>query len=121
MNSKLALSAIVVVAAIMAFGVVSPAMAAPNENASDRAKDRAGDKGNTGDRGAQKITICHVEEDDPATEEDESSVDLITVSANSAHNNSEKHPLDYAPTENEDGTLTCEVAEPEPEPIPEGV
>lgn len=108
MNSKLALGAIVMIAAIMAFGVVSPAMAAPNENASDRAK-------------AGKITICHVEEDDPTTEEDESSVDLITVSANSAHANPAKHPLDFEPFVLEDGSLTCEEpAAPEPEPIPEG-
>lgn len=92
-------------AAIMGLGLMSPAMAVPNDNASDKAK-------------AGKITICHVEEDDPATPDvDESSIDLITVSANSAHNNPEKHPLDYAPTENEDGTLTCEVAEPEPTPV----
>ena len=103
MNSKLALTAIVMVAAIMAFGTISPAMAAPNENANDKAK-------------VGKITICHVEEDDPSTPDvDESSVDLITVSANSAHADSEKHPLDYEPFELEDGTLTCE----EPAPIEE--
>jgi hypothetical protein len=106
MNSKLALTAIAMIAAIMAFGVATPAMAAPNENANDKAK-------------AGKITICHVEEDDPATEEDESSIDLITVSANSAHANPAKHPLDFAPFVLEDGSLTCE--EPvEPEPVSEG-
>ncbi len=92
-------------AAIMGLGLMSPAMAAPNDNASDKAK-------------AGKITICHVEEDDPDTPDvDESSVDLITVSANSAHNNPEKHPLDYTPTEDDDGVLTCEVAEPDPLPV----
>jgi len=100
MNSKLALTAIAMVAAIMAFGTISPAMAAPNENANDRAS-------------AGKITICHVEEDDLSTPDvDESSVDLITVSANSAHADSEKHPLDYEPFELEDGTLTCEESAP---------
>jgi flagellar biosynthesis/type III secretory pathway M-ring protein FliF/YscJ len=58
MNSKLALIAVVMVAAIMVFGAISPVMAAPNENASDRAKERAGDKGNDKIK-AGKVSICH--------------------------------------------------------------
>ena len=120
MNSKIALTAIVMVAAIMAFGAISPAMAAPNDHASDKAKDKAGDRGSDKSK-AGKITICHVEEDDPDTlDVDESSVDLVTVSANSAHNNPEKHPLDFEPFVLEDGTLTCEepvVPEPELEEV----
>jgi len=62
MNSKLALTAIALVAAIMAFGTISPAMAAPNDNANDKAK-------------VGKVSICHWQEEvlnDPETEEDES-------------------------------------------------
>jgi hypothetical protein len=118
MNSKIALTAIVVVAAIMAFGAISPAMAAPNDHASDKAKDKAGDKGKDKAK-KEKVPICHVEEDDPDTPDiDESSIDLITVPTNSAHHNPEKHPLDYEPFVLEDGTLTCEepvIPEPEPE------
>ena len=100
MNSKLAITAIVMFAVIMGLGAMSPAMAAPNENANHKAN-------------AGKITICHVEEDDLSTPDvDEFSVDLITVSANSAHANSDKHPLDYEPFELEDGILTCEEPEP---------
>ena len=106
MKTTLTIAAIAMFAVILGMGAFAPATAAPNDNASDKAK-------------AGKISICHVELDDPATEEDESSVDLITVSANSAHNNSDKHPEDYPPTENADGELTCVVSEPEPEPEPE--
>lgn len=69
MNSKLALSAIVVVAAIMAFGVISPAMAAPNDNANDRAKDKAGDKGNDKAK-AGKVSICHWQEEELLLDEE---------------------------------------------------
>ena len=99
MKTTLTIAAIAMFAVVLGMGALSPAMAAPNDNANDKAK-------------AGKISICHVEVDDPETPEDESSVELITVSANSAHNNPEKHPLDYAPTTDADGNLTCVVEDP---------
>lgn len=102
MKTTLTIAAIAMFAVALGMSAFAPAMAAPNDNANDKAK-------------VGKISICHVELDDPETPEDESSVDLVTVSANSAHNNPEKHPDDYPPTEDADGELTCVVAEPEPE------
>ena len=61
MNSKLALTAIVMVAAIMAFGAVSPAMAAPNENANDKAK-------------VGKVSICHWQEEEILLDENDEPV-----------------------------------------------
>ena len=109
MKTTFTIAAIAMFAVVLGMGTFAPAMAAPNDNASDKAK-------------AGKISICHVELDDPETPDvDESSVELITVSANSAHNNSDKHPDDYEPFTDENGELTCDVPEPtEPEvPIPE--
>ena len=96
MKTTLTIAAIAMFAVMLGISALAPAMAAPNDNANDKAK-------------IGKITICHVEIDDPETPEDESSVDLVTVSANSAHNNPEKHPLDYEPVEDADGALTCVV------------
>ena len=96
MNSKLALIAVVMVAAIMVFGAISPAMAAPNENASDRAKERAGDKGNDKAK-AGKVSICHWQEevlDDISTEVDESEPAewvVINISKNSQQAHVGKH------------------------------
>jgi len=103
MKTTFTIAAIAMFAVILGMGAIAPAMATPNDNANDKAK-------------AGKINICHVELDDPETPEDESSIDLISVSANSAHNDSEKHPLDYLPTEGEDGELTCDVIEEPTEP-----
>ena len=104
MKTTHTIAAIAMFAVILGMGALSPAMAAPNDKANDKAK-------------AEKITICHVELDDPATTDvDESSVDLITVSANSAHNNSDKHPDDYEPFEDENGELTCDVPEEPTDP-----
>jgi len=100
MKTTLTIATIAMFAVMLGISALAPAMAAPNENANDKAK-------------VGKITICHVEIDDPETPEDESSVDLVTVSANSAHNNPEKHPLDYEPSEDVDGELTCVVEVPE--------
>ena len=96
MNSKLALIAVVMVAAIMVFGAISPAMASPNENASDRAKERAGDKGNDKAK-AGKVSICHWQEevlDDTSTEVDESEPAewvVINISKNSQQAHVGKH------------------------------
>jgi hypothetical protein len=93
MNSKLASIAVLTVAAIMVLGTISPAMAAPNENASDRAKEKAADKGNDKAK-AGKISICHWQEevlDDPETtdvDESESGewvVINVSVNAQKAH------------------------------------
>lgn len=73
MNSKLALSTIIAVAAIMALGVISPAMAAPNENANDRAKERAGEKGNDKAK-AGKVSICHWQEEELLLDENDEPV-----------------------------------------------
>ena len=100
MKTTLTIATIAMFAVMLGISALAPAMAAPNENANDKAK-------------VGKITICHVEVDDPETPEDESSVDLVTVSANSAHNNPEKHPLDYEPAEDADGELTCVVEVPD--------
>ena len=99
MKTTLTIATIAMFAVMLGISALAPAMAAPNENANDKAK-------------VGKIAICHVEIDDPETPEDESSVDLVTVSANSAHNNPEKHPLDY-PAVDADGELTCVVEVPE--------
>ena len=116
MNQKFALAAIAMFAVIMGIGMVAPAMAAPNE--------RSGNENPRANAGM--IYKCHVELDDPDTPEDESSIDLVYVSANSAH--AEKHTDDFDPTEvtGEDGETTLECIppaepEPEPEPLPEGV
>ncbi len=109
MKTTFTIAAIAMFAVILGMSALAPAMAAPNDKANDKAK-------------AGKISICHVELDDPETPEDESSVDLINVSANSAHNNSDKHPDDYEPFTDENGELTCDVPEEptEPEvPVPE--
>jgi len=108
MNQKFALPAIAMFAVIMGIGMVAPAMAAPNDRANnDNPRANAG-----------KIYICHVELNDPDTPEDDT-VDLIRVSANSAHNNPAKHPADFTPFELDDGTLTCEEpVEPDPDPEP---
>jgi hypothetical protein len=93
MNSKLALTAIVMVAAIMAFGTISPAMAAPNENASDRAKERAGDKGNDKAK-AGKVSICHWQEevlDDPETPDIDESEPAEWVVINVSKNAQKAH------------------------------
>ena len=103
MKTTFTIAAIAMFAVILGMSALAPAMAAPHENASDKAK-------------VGKISICHVELDDLATPEDESSVGLITVSANSAHNNPDKHPDDYEPTEDADGELTCDVPEEPTEP-----
>ena len=127
------------VAAIMAFGTISPAMAAPNENASDRAKERAGDKGND-KANAGKVSICHWQEevlDDPETTDvDESEpaewvVINISKNAQKAHvgkhtdgtnvdtiiDDSEEPAEDTITTE---GCLARNISEPEvPEEIPE--
>ncbi len=100
MKTTLTIAAIAMFAVMLGISALAPAMAAPNDNANDKAK-------------VGKITICHVEIDDPETPEDESSVDLVTVSANSAHNNPEKHPLDYEPAVDVDGEFTCVVVVPE--------
>jgi len=110
MKTTFTIAAIAMFAVVLGMSAFAPAMASPNDNANDKAK-------------AGKISICHVELDDLETPEDESSVDLVTVSANSAHNNSDKHPDDYEPFEDENGELTCDVPEEptEPEvPVPEG-
>jgi len=93
MNSKLALTAIVMVAAIMAFGAVSPAMAAPNENANDKAK-------------VGKVSICHWQEeeilldenDEPVLDENDDPIVLeeaewvvINVSKNAQKAHVDKH------------------------------
>ena len=98
MKTTYTIAAIAMFAVILGMSALAPAMAAPNDKANDKAR-------------AEKITICHVELDDPETEEIESSIDLITVSANSAHNNPEKHPLDYEPFTDENDELTCDVPE----------
>ena len=140
MNSKLALSAVVMVAAIMVFGAISPAMAAPNENASDRAKERAADKGNDNAK-AGKVSICHWQEevlDDPETPD----VDefqpaewvIINVSANAQKAHVDKHTdgtdvdtlIDDSeePAENTITTDDClgrNTPDPLPEEIPETV
>lgn len=103
MKTALTIAAIAMFAVALGMSTFAPAMAAPNDNANDKAK-------------VGKISICHVELDDPETPEDESSVDLVTVSANSAHTNPEKHPLDYEPTVDADGELTCVVEVPEVDP-----
>ena len=103
MKTTYTIAAIAMFAVILGMGALAPAMAAPNDNANDKAK-------------AGKISICHVELDDLTTEVNESSVDLINVSVNSAHNNSEKHPEDYPPTEGEDGVLTCDIIEEPTDP-----
>jgi len=103
MKTTFTIAAIAMFVVILGMGALAPAMAAPNDNASDKAK-------------AGKISICHVELDDPVTEEDESSIDLINVSANSAHNNPDKHPNDYEPFTDENGELTCDVPEEPTEP-----
>ena len=147
MNSKLALSAIVMVAAIMALGVISPAMAAPNENASDRAKERAGEKGNEKAK-AGKVSICHWQEEellldengDPVLDENGEPVVLeeaewvdINVSKNAQKAHVGKHTdgtdVDTIIDDSEEpaaDTITTEdclarnISEPEePEPIPE--
>jgi hypothetical protein len=129
MNSKLALVAISMIAAIMAFGVASPALAAPNENANDKAK-------------AGKVSICHWDEgvaDDPATPEvDESEPAqwvVINVSENAQKAHVGKHTdgtsfdalIDDSEDPAEDTITTDEclarntpAPEPEPEPLPEG-
>jgi len=108
MNQKFALAAIAMFAVIMGIGMVAPAMAAPN--------DRAGNDNPRANAG--KIYKCHVELNDPDTPDDDT-VDLLRVSANSAHNNSDKHPDDYEPFVLEDGALTCEKpTDPEPDPDP---
>jgi hypothetical protein len=138
MNSKLALIAVVMVAAIMVFGAISPAMAAPNENASDRAKERAGDKGNDKAK-AGKVSICHWQEevlDDTSTEVDESEPAewvVINISKNAQQAHVGKHTdgtdvdtiIDDSEAPAED-TITTEdclarnASEPEvPEEIPE--
>ncbi len=101
MKTTFTIAAIAMFAVILGTSALAPAMAAPNDNANDKAK-------------AGKISICHVEIDDPETPEDEYSVDLITVSVNSAHANSDKHPNDYEPFTDANGELTCDVPE-EPE------
>jgi len=140
MNSKLALTAVVMIAAIMAFGVISPAMAAPNENASDRAKERAGDKGNDKAK-AGKVSICHWQEevlDDPATidvdESEPAEWVVINVSANAQKAHVGKHtdgtevdtliddsdePAEYTITSEACLERNTPVPE-EPEIIPEG-
>ncbi|MCV0430494.1 hypothetical protein [Nitrosopumilus sp.] len=107
MKTTFTIAAIAMFAVILGMGALAPAMAAPNDNANEKAK-------------AGKISICHVELDDPDTPEDESSVSLISVSANSAH--AKKHLDDYEPFTDESGALTCDVPEEptEPEvPVPE--
>ena len=99
MKTTLTIATIAMFAVMLGISSLAPAMAAPNDNANDKAK-------------VGKITICHVEIDDPETPEDESSVDLVTVSANSAHNNPEKHPLDYEPSVDANGELTCVIEVP---------
>src|SRR3990170_3855754 len=140
MNSKLALIAVVMVAAIMVFGAISPAMAAPNENASDRAKERAGDKGNDKAK-AGKVSICHWQEevlDDPATidvdESEPAEWVVINVSANAQKAHVGKHtdgtevdtliddsdePAEYTITSEACLERNTPVPE-EPEIIPEG-
>ena len=86
MNRILAISAIAVFAIVMGVSAFAPAMA-------DRATAP----------GQNKEYICHVEHDDPETPEDESSIDLIKVPTNSAHFKG-KHPDDFAPTTNDNGT-----------------
>jgi hypothetical protein len=137
MNSKLALSAVVMIAAIMVFGAISPAMAAPNENASDRAKERAGDKGNDKAK-AGKVSICHWQEevlDDPdTTDVDESEPAewvVINVSANAQKAHVDKHTdgtdvdtlIDdsdepAADTITTEGCLDRNTPEPVPEEVP---
>lgn len=136
MNSKLALSAVVMIAAIMAFGTISPAVAAPNENASDRAKERAADNGNDKAK-AGKVSICHWQEevlDDPETPEvDESEPAewlVINVSANAQKAHVGKHTdgtnvdtlIDDSEEPAED-TITTEdcLGRNTPEPVPEEI
>ena len=125
MNSKLALAAIAMIAAIMAFGVASPALAAPNENANEKAK-------------VGKVSICHWDEgvpDDPATpdvnESEPAQWVVINVSGNAQKAHVGKHTdgtsfdtlIDDSAAA--DGTITTDdclarnAPAPEPEPIPE--
>ena len=126
MNSKLALTAISMIAAIMAFGALSPAMAAPNENANDKAK-------------VGKVSICHWDEgvaDDPETTDvDESEPAqwiVINVSGNAQKAHVGKHTdgtsfdtLIDDSAEPAEGTISTDdclarnTPAPEPEPIPE--
>jgi hypothetical protein len=129
MNSKLALTAIAMIAAIMAFGVATPALAAPNENANDKAK-------------VGKVSICHWDEgvlDDPETtdvdETEPAQWVVINVSGNAQKAHVDKHTdgtsfdaLIDDSAEPAEGTITTEdclarntpAPEPEPEVIPEG-
>ena len=126
MNSKLAITAIAMIAAIMAFGVSSPALAAPNENANEKAK-------------VGKVSICHWDEgvlNDPATPDvDESEPAqwvVINVSGNAQKAHVGKHTdgtsfdaLIDDSGESAYGTITTDdclarnAPAPEPEPIPE--
>ncbi len=137
MNSKLASIAVLTVAAIMVFGTISPAMAAPNENASDRAKERAGENGSDKAK-VGKVSICHWQEevlDDPETTDvDESEPGewvVINVSANAQKAHVGKHTdgtdvdtlIDDSDEPAED-TITSEdclgrnTTEPVPEEVP---
>ena len=94
MNRILTISAIAMFAVVLGVSAFGPAMA-----------DRANAPGQN------RVSICHVEADDPETPEDESSIDLIKVPLNSAHfqldeNGEPKHPDDFEPF-NVEGVLTC--------------
>lgn len=97
MNSKLAITAIVMFAVVMGIASMAPAMA-----------DRANAPGQN------KENICHVEfAEDGITVE---SIDLINVPLNSAHfkldkNGDLKHPADFPPTDVGEGVFECVVEE----------